>query len=321
MNCKKFLALTLALLIMASFLAGCGAAAKNEAMVAPEAAAPMEDVIVETWAETEMVEVEEESLTSSSESGSAPLPVNKKIITTMYIDAQTEDMTTLLQQINGKIGELGGYIEAQEVYNGSSYDSYRYRYAYITVRIPADKLHQFVENVSVNANVISENTSIQDVTLTYVATESRIKALETEQTRLLELMEMAENMEDLLLIESRLTEVRTELEQVQSALRTYDNQINYSTVHLDLTEVKEYTDTEEPETVWQRIAKGFSRSLKDLGEGLTDFFVFLVVGLPYFVLIGIIVVVVVLILRAVRRKHPRKKKNKVFPQDGPSEEK
>ena len=66
----------------------------------------------------------------------------------------------------------------------------------------------------------------ENVTLQYVSTESRVKALETEQTRLLELLENAETMEDLLTIEARLTDVRWELENYASQLRVLDNQVN-----------------------------------------------------------------------------------------------
>ena len=56
--------------------------------------------------------------------------------------------------------------------------------------------------VSEIGNVTQKNESVEDVTLQYVDVESRKKALETEQERLMELLSSAENMEDLLAIES-----------------------------------------------------------------------------------------------------------------------
>ena len=298
---KKLVALLLAVLLMMSLLTGCGGSNKSEAaMDAPAADAPAMGVDEEIY-------VESESGLSSSDGTSNPLPENQKIITTLYMEAETEDMDPLLADINQKIQELGGYMEAQDIYNGSSYNNYRYRYSNMTIRIPAEKLDSFVNHVSENANIISKNTTTENVTLTYIATESRMKALETEQTRLLELLAMAENMEDLLLIESRLTEVRAELERVASTLRNYDNLINYSTIHLNVQEVKEYTDVEEPETVWQRISKGFVRSLENVGEGLVDFFVGFVVAIPYLLIIAVIAAVIVVIIVASSRK--KKKKN------------
>ena len=99
----------------------------------------------------------------------------------------TEDLEALLPLISEKISALGGYVEEQELYNGSSYSSYRSRSASLKVRIPAQDLNSFVENIKGVSNVVTYNESTENVTLPYVATESRVKALEVEQERLLEL--------------------------------------------------------------------------------------------------------------------------------------
>ena len=301
MKMKKLLALVLALMMTVSLLAGCGSNAAADMMYdAPAAEAPVEDYVSEGFYDTN------KGLTST-DSSQAQLPEDQKIITTVYMDAETEDMNALLEKINAKVAELGGYMEAQDIYNGSSYSSYRSRHADLTVRIPADKLNGFVEHVSSYANIVSQNTSTENVTLSYIATESRITALETEQDRLLELLAMAENMEEILLIESRLTEVRTELEQVTSVLRSYDNRINYSTIHLGIAEVVEYTEVEEePETFWDRISKGFVKSLKNVGDGIVDFVVFLIVAFPYFLPFIAIAVVVIVIIKTVGKKKKKK---------------
>ena len=125
-------------------------------------------------------------------------------------------------------------------------------------------------------------------------------------TLTLELLAQAETMDDLLTIESRLTDVRTELEQVASALRVFDNQVDYATIHLNISEVKEYTEVKEPETVWQRIGAGFTKSLKGVGNGLKEFFIWLVGAIPYLLLIGGIgFVIFIIIFSSVRRKMKR----------------
>ena len=128
-----------------------------------------------------------------------------------------------------------------------------------------------------------------------------------EQERLLALLEQADNMEDLLTIESRLTDVRYELEQIHSQMLVMENRIDYSTIHLSLSEVKEYTEVEEePETFGQRVAKGFTKSVKGVWKGIVEFVIFLISALPYFLLLGGIAVVVILIVRKSRKKHTRK---------------
>ena len=147
---------------------------------------------------------------------------------------------------------------------------------------------------------------MDDVTLTYVATESRIEALQTEQKRLLELMEQAETMSDLLEVEARLTEVRYELESVTTQMNILANQVNYSTVELYIDEVKEYTPVEE-ETFWQRISGGFMDSLEGIVDGTVDFTVFVLSNLPYLVLIAVGITVLFLIIR---RRYRKKKAQK-----------
>ena len=112
-------------------------------------------------------------------------------------------------------------------------------------------------------------------------------------------------MSDLLQIEGRLTDVRYELESVTSQLRVYDNLVDYATIHLNLSEVQEYTPVEE-ETLWQRISGGFVESLKNLGNFFVELFVALIVGLPYIVFIGAIVVVVVILCRRSAKKRKQK---------------
>lgn len=246
---------------------------------------------------------------AESESTTTALPADRKLIRTISIDAETEDLTALLDAVNSRITQLGGYVEAKNLRNGSNYSSYRTRNLEMTVRIPADKADSFVEQISEKSNIVSSSESVDDVTLQYVDTESQVKALEIEQERLLSLLEKAETLKDILTLEERLTDVRYELERYASRLRSLDNQITYATIHLSVTEVKEYTPVvEEEPTVWERIAGGFGRSLKDIGEDLTEFFIWVVVNSPYLLIWGVIGTTAFLVIRKKRGKGFRRRK-------------
>lgn len=293
MKYSRILALAMVVLLVTALFAGCGAAS-------------YENGAKDYYTGSAGGEIAAESLTDSSSADTESLaPTGQKLIRTLYLDAETENMDTLLPKVEEKTAELGGYIEGREVYNGSAYGGSRYRHASLTIRIPADKLNDFVSHVAEASNITSNRETSENVTLKYVATESRVKALETEQARLLELLAQAESMEDLLKIESRLTEVRTELEQVTSQLRLYDNLVDYGTIHLELEEVVEYTEP-KPETVWARMGTGFMESLEGIGDGFVELFVFLVASLPYLVLIAIVVVVVVVTVKRCRKKKAEK---------------
>lgn len=299
MNTRRLFALCTVLLMLFAF-AGCESKPAMENMTS----AAMDSYFP---AETMAPSAGKPELSLGNTPAQNVSPVNQKLIRTIRLEAETEDMDALLEAVTARVAELEGYIEERNIYNGSNYGGGYSRYANLTIRIPADRLDQFVEHVSDASNITSNQESTEDVTLDYIATGSRTLALETEHQRLLELLAKAENMEDLLLIESRLTSIRAELEEVKSQLRLFDNLVSYGTVRLSIDEVRQYTVIEEePETVWQRIGTGFMKSLKGLGNGITEIFVFLVVALPYLLVIALAVTALVLILRSKRRKKVKK---------------
>ena len=254
---------------------------------------------------------------ASTGSGSIDTPAEgRKWIVTVYMEAETESLDTMLPQLNEHIAALNGYVEDQSIYNGSSYANYRYRNANLTIRIPAEKVDAFAAQVGDISNVVSTNLTREDITLTYVDTESRMKALQTEEARLLELLAQAETMSDLLEIESRLTDVRYELDSVTSRLRTYDNLVDYATIHLSISEVREYTPVEEP-TLWERIRDGFADSLKGLGNFFLELFVFLLTASPYLAVFGAIAW---LVIRLIRKKAAKKREQKQNPPTEPKAE-
>ena len=296
---KTYLSIILSLLLMAALLTGCGSSAsRNTASYDVEYAAEA-PAAMDADAGT--------ALNGSAESGSTVLPESRKWIVTVDLTAETDDLDALRSALDERIAALNGYVENQSIYNGSTYGSgSRYRSANLTIRIPADQVDAFLQDMGGIANIVRQNKSIEDVTLSYVATENRLNALQTEEARLLELLSQAETMSDLLEIEQRLAEVRYELENYASQKRLYDNQIDYATVYLSIEEVQEYTPVEEP-TLWERIHKGFKDNLKGVGDDLLDVLVWIIVSVPYLVVLAVAGLILVLVIRRIRRRRAAKK--------------
>lgn len=249
---------------------------------------------------------------SAADTASIPLPENRKWVITMSLTAETENLADAMGLLAEKIQESGGYVESQSI-SGTAVNSGRSPSAYITVRIPAEQLDSFVEDVSGMTNVVSSSRYVEDITLRYTDTEGRVKALQTEEARLLELMEQAETMSDLLEIEERLTEVRYQLENYTSTLRLYDNQVDYATLDLTLREVEKFTPPEK-QGFWQKVTSGLADSMVDLGQGIVDFVAWVLIELPYLVLVGLLGWLVVLLTRRSIKKRRAKKAQKT--QDG-----
>ena len=224
----------------------------------------------------------------------------RKLIKTVDIAAETEEFDTLVPGLQKQVEALGGYIESNQVYEIGSYyvDDHmeKQRCANMTARVPKEKLDGFLAQVGEQTNITSRSENVEDVTLQYVDLESHKKALVTEQERLLALMEKAETVEDIIAIEGRLSEVRYQLESMESQLRTYDNRIDYSTVELSITEVRKYSPPQEA-TVWQRIESGFMKSLDDIGFSIRDMAIGFVIDIPYIVLFLIGIAVAAAVLR------------------------
>lgn len=288
MKIRKLLALTLCVLLLATILAGCAADSAT-------AAAPNE--AYNYGYDSALSGSAAESANTDSVSG------DRKLIRTISMDAETEDMDALLEDIQSRVAQLGGYIESRNVQNGSQYASYRYRYATLVIRLPADQLDSFLLQVESVSNVVSAVEDATDVTLQYAATESRLAVLRTEEARLMTFLSEAETVTELLEIEERLTDVQSEIESITTQLNTYDNLIDYGTITLDITEVEVYTVVEEDDpTMWQQISERFCDSIQFLMSAGRGLIVFLLGSSPYLILLAVIITVIVLVSRPKKRK-------------------
>ncbi|MBE5865518.1 MAG: DUF4349 domain-containing protein [Lachnospiraceae bacterium] len=232
---------------------------------------------------------------------------SRKLIRTVELSLETKEFDLMLGLVEDKVAELGGYVESLQTYNGSRYSGREpERNSNLTVRIPKDKLDEFLNAVSEAGNVIRRSENVQDVTLEYVDMESRRNTLKTEQERLLKFLETAETLEDIIVLEERLSEVRYQLESMESQLRTYDNKVDFATVHMSIQEVKELTPVEK-EGVGARLANGFMESLKNVGNGFVEFFIWIVVHLPYLATWALIITTIVMIIKFNIRRSRKKK--------------
>lgn len=251
-------------------------------------------------------------------------PVDRKLIREVSMEVETEHYDGLIQTVEEQVAALGGYIESSYASGGGINGGTRY--VEISARIPKEKMDAFITAVEGESSVRNKRETVEDVTLQYVDLESHKKALQTEQNRLLELLGQAESVEDIITIESRLSEVRYQLESMESQLRTFDNKIDYSTIYLSVSEVLRLTPADgEKLSVWERMRTGFSENLYRLGIDLQDMAIGVVINLPYLAvwLIVILVVlgIVLLLRKRSRRKHQEKTRNRKQPEKAHENEK
>ncbi len=237
-------------------------------------------------------------------------PIEHKLIRNVSMHLETREFDALTKSISDAVTFFGGYMEQSDVSGNSLYwsDERSSRCSNLTARIPENKLDAFLTEVSGQGNVTYKNESVQDVTLQYTDITSRKKTLQMEQDRLWELLEKAESIDAVIALEARLSEVRYQLESIESQLRTLDNQIVYSTVYLSIQEVQVLTST-DPDTIPVRIQKGLSRSFNTLKISSVDFLVWFISSLPILAVFAVLVFIAVIILKKpLKRRKTRKQK-------------
>lgn len=301
-------------------LAGCGSHAKESAMaVAETSAGNIQNTDYAGLGSAPQIHPQSasnksEAFTKAEETGdmqNISKPENRKLIRTVYLTMETTEFDSLLESLSQTVSQAGGYIESSSISGSSILDSQENRrYASLTVRIPSPQLDAFLSQIGNQGNVTNRSESTEDITLQYSDLESRKKTLLLEQDRLWDLLSKADSVDAVIALESRLSEIRYQLESMESQLRTYDNQVDYSSVHIDLSEVKVFTST-SPDSVGMRIQKGFQKNLKAVASGLVNAFVLITSSLPILFTIGLLLALAWFLFRFFFRKgaHWQKKKN------------
>lgn len=228
---------------------------------------------------------------------------NEKIIKTVELHAETKEYTAYINAIKADVTSFGGYVETSstDLGGGSKYN----RNAELVVRIPADRLDEFLAKAGETGNITSITEKQQNVTLEYVDMESRISAFKTERDTLTKLLAEAASLENVLAIQERLSEVNYEIENYTAQLRVLENRVSYSTVTMHIWEVERVTE-EEP-SLGTQIKNRFLDNLEELGDVLRNLVIDVVGGIPVILPVAAIAVVAIIILRKIWKKRKAKK--------------
>ncbi len=216
-----------------------------------------------------------------------------KIIYSGDATVETTDFDGTVAAVAELVKSYQGWIESSSV-NGANYYSRARGYsadrsASYTLRIPSERFSELMTNLSTLGNVPYTYIYTENVTAQYYDTQARLTAYQTQEARLLEMMEKAETVEDVIAIEEKLTELRYQIESLQSALNNWDRRVNYSTLCLNIQEVQEYTPEKESKISYGReLWLALTGALKNTGNFFKDLLVFLVSALPAIVILAVL---------------------------------
>jgi len=282
---RTFLASLLALVMVLS-LTACGGSAKTEESASISApSAPMMDSAVSaggsygadymayeenTKAEAPEMESPAETVVEDTETQAA----ERKVIITAYLELETTSFDEAVQGLTALTEEHGGYFENSSVANHKSGS----RWADYTVRIPAKNYKTYMNQAGELCHETWREAREEEITEAYYDTAGRLETQKIKLERLQELLSKAEVMEDIITIESAISETEWQIDNLSGTLRHYDSKVEYATVNINLREVYKLSNVEDvPETFGERIGNSFARGLGDFADTMED----LAVGFAY----------------------------------------
>ena len=228
------------------------------------------------------------------------------LIRTVSITAETTNYASVSADLENKVRECGGYIEYSSM-NGTG-NNRDLRTGTYTVRVPAEKLDALISAVSGSCTVTSSSEGTSDVTLEYVDTKSRIESLRVEYDQLMELLKQAEDLDTIIILQNRLTDVRYQIESSESRIRVLENQVQFATLNLTLREVLEEKEVEEAHVVTygERVMDQFKDMWEDTVEFFQDLLLWIISIIPGLIFMTILTVIILIIIFSANKKRRKK---------------
>jgi len=244
---------------------------------------------------------QEESVMLAKAASPASAAREAKIIRTINYSIKTRQYDTDYEALKSLVDENGGYVESLSVSGDLS--SGETRYAHFTLRIPAENLDAFLGSAGNVGTATSYSEYTEDVSESYYDIAARLDTQKAKLERLNELLAKAENMSDLIEIESAVSDTQYEIDRYTGQLNGYDSRINYSYVYVTLRELAPSDVADSPDvTIRERIANAVQVSLEELGSFAEAAAVFVVAALPWCGVLLVVVVAVKIIRRVSKRK-------------------
>ena len=321
---KRIITAALAMLLLISLLAGCGKS-MDAAISAPREPAKGEayynyDMPMEESAEMDFSYDDGYFADNTTSAGgsvadliqSASKTYNldtEKIIYTAYADIESLEFDDTIQAVYDMMDRFGAYIESSSVsgtdYASQYYGGKTYRRADFTIRVPVQHYSEMSVSLTEIGNVLNYSSESQNITAQFTDTQSRLKAYRTEYDRLLEMMENAKTVEEMIQVEARLSEVEYNIEHLEGTLRVWQDKVDYSTIHINIREVHEYSEpVVEPVTFWDRLGNALKDSVEWIGDAAQDVAVFIVAAVPILIIPTVVLVIIIVVIR---RKRANKK--------------
>lgn len=165
-------------------------------------------------------------MSAAPPAGAAEVSENKTIkrmmVYSVIVNLQSKDIEPKVTEIIQLAESIGGY-SLQYSSNGT-----------IQLKIPADKLKIFLQNLRKTSQNYSEEVSAKDVTEEYLDTEIRLENAQKMRTRLLEILKAAKTVEETLRVEAELNKISENMERFEGRIKYLSNVVQFSSVTVNV---------------------------------------------------------------------------------------
>ncbi len=287
---KKILASAIALLLLVALLCSCGGKNASDGFgKGEESGSGYYDEI--------------SSDPPKQDSSNDPSSPEQKLIKRYRVTLETTEYDRTRSEISALVESYGGYFSSSSERGGGTSSGRRSsRYGEFTVRIPAEKLDEFISELGGKGNVISSNLTTDDITESYYSYQSRLDALALQEQRILDMMKKADSLDYLIKLEDKLSQIRSEINELNYKLKYYDKSVDYSYATISLCEVIEYTE-ESDVTFISRLGNAVKKTFVVFGKAVGELLIAIVWLFPFALVCGIIAFIVVISVK--RRKKKR----------------
>lgn len=229
-----------------------------------------------------------------------------KIIYTAELTMETTSFDEARQNLASLTEEYGGYYASSSVSAGDGF-----RAAGFTIRIPAESYWDFLDRAEGLCHVLRAEQYADDVSEAYYDTQGRLQTQQTKLARLQELLDEAVSMEDIITIESALSETEEMIDALSGTLRRYDGQVDYATVTVHLREVGRLSGGAEPvQGFGGRLAAAFRSGWNGFLSAMEEAALALAYGWMWLIVAAAALTAVLLLWRGIRRRKKKRTSEK-----------
>ena len=232
------------------------------------------------------------AMRSANQSDSVP---ERKIVYRADLTIETMDLVGTREKILNLMETENGILE----YNEQNEQQF-----YLSLKIPAEKFEEFLNEAKAVGRVIYSSISANDVTEQYIDTETRLASKRALLEKYQSYLPQAKDLKEILEVEAQINSVTTELEQWEGRLQRLEKEVAYSSVSVRL-KLPTYVEKEDD-------AKTIADLFLSIGKNLRIAFAYIALGLIYIAAVGgpfiAAVVIIALCIRIARRKKRGKTK-------------